>query len=271
MFSWIKTNAHRVEDNKMLRCFASGEANLLLTTMTPMTDSSLCVKPKDPYYYDGVPEYMTDTYDWAYVNPVRVRQLDRNIVVSTLLFGNDQRLIQAYLNEIQPGMRVWQVAHVYGDLVRRAALKTGGAGAFHLTDITPIQVDHAKKKLNDLDWAKVIRHDAATFQGEGSDYDLICSFFLLHEVPDDKKQQILDHMLKKLPKHGKLVLVDYHRPAWWQPIRWILKLVNACLEPFANAVWKQELSQFSSFAEQFNWHKRTLFGGVYQVVVVTHK
>jgi len=49
-------------------------------------------------YYDRVPKYMTEVYDWAYVNPAWERQLDRNIVVKTLLFCQDQRLIRAYLN-----------------------------------------------------------------------------------------------------------------------------------------------------------------------------
>lgn len=65
----------------------------------------------DPYY-DGVPAYMTEVYDWAYVDPKWVQALDRNIVVRILLFLNDQRLMRAYLNEITPGMKVWQVAHV---------------------------------------------------------------------------------------------------------------------------------------------------------------
>ncbi|RBB95664.1 methyltransferase, partial [Pseudomonas sp. MWU12-2115] len=71
--------------------------------------------PCNPYY-EGVPDYMTEVYDWAYVNPRRAALLDRNLVVSTLLFLNDQRLMRRYLHQIQPGMRVWQVAHVYGDL-----------------------------------------------------------------------------------------------------------------------------------------------------------
>lgn len=236
-----------------------------------MSDNILSATQTSDYYYEGVPDYMTEVYDWAYVDPNRVRQLDHNIVVKTLLFCNDQRLMRAYLKEVEPGMRVWQVAHVYGDLVRRVAKKTGPEGTFHLTDITPIQVEHGKKKLADLPWAKVIRHDAGTFVGEGGDYDLICSFFLLHEVPDDKKRQILNNLLERLPKGSKLVLVDYHRPAWWQPIRWILKVVNAWLEPFANAVWKHELSHFTDHADRFDWKKRTIFGGVYQIVIVTHK
>ena len=60
----------------------------------------------------ALPAYMSEVYDWAYVNPRYVRWLDRNIVVRVLLFANDQRLMRAYLNEIRPGSRVWQVAHV---------------------------------------------------------------------------------------------------------------------------------------------------------------
>ncbi len=224
----------------------------------------------DPYY-DDVPQYMTEVYDWAYVDPKWVKVLDRNIVVRVLLFLNDQRLMRLYLDEIKPGMRVWQLAHVYGDLVARAAQRVGPKGVFHLTDITPIQIEHGSKKLAGMDWAKVIRSDAATFSGVGEDYDLICSFFLLHEVPDDKKREIVDHMLAKIPKGGKVVFVDYHNPKKWQPIRYILKLVNHCLEPFANALWENEIQHYASDASQFTWKKRTIFGGVYQCVVVEHK
>ncbi|WP_297573414.1 rhodoquinone biosynthesis methyltransferase RquA [uncultured Deefgea sp.] len=223
----------------------------------------------DPYY-DGVPEYMTEVYDWAYVDPKWVKVLDRNIVVRILLFLNDQRLMKCYLDEIQPGMRVWQLAHVYGDLVRRAAQRVGPAGAFHLTDVTPIQIEHGSKKLKGMDWAKVIRSDAAGFAGIGGDYQLICSFFLLHEVPDEKKYEIVNHMLAKLPVGGKAIFVDYHNPKKWQPIRYILKLVNHLLEPFANALWDNEIQHYASHADQYTWKKRTIFGGVYQCVVVEH-
>jgi ubiquinone/menaquinone biosynthesis C-methylase UbiE len=225
----------------------------------------------DPYY-DGVPKYMVDVYDWAYVDPNWVRVLDHNWVVRILLFFNDQRLMRAYLNEIEESMRVWQVAHVYGDLVTRAAQKVGPKGVFHLTDVTPVQVEHATRKLAGMDWAKVIRSDAASFVvGEQNSYDLICSFFLLHEVPEEKKYEIVNHMLTKLPKGSKAVFVDYHNPAWWQPIRYILKVVNRLLEPFAETMWKNEIQHYAHNADQFTWRKRTIFGGVYQCVVVEHK
>ena len=226
---------------------------------------------KDPYY-QGVPEYMTEVYDWAYVNPARVKILDRNIVVKVLLFLNDQRLMRAYLNEITPGMKVWQVAHVYGDLVKRVAQKVGANGCYHLTDITPAQIEHANQKLAGYEWAKVFRSDAATFAGaDDVEYDLICSFFLLHEVPEDKKYEIVNNMLEKLPKGGKAVFVDYYNPKKWQPVRYILEFVNHFLEPFARAMWKNEISHYARNADQFTWQQQTFFAGVYQCVVVKHK
>jgi len=218
-----------------------------------------------------VPAYMSEVYDWAYVDPAKVRWLDHNIVVKTLLFGNDQRLMRAYLARIRPGMRVWQIAHVYGDLVARAAEKVGAEGCFHLTDITPVQVAHGQRKIGHLPWSKVIRHDAAHFEGEGAPYDLICSFFLLHEVPEEWKHEIVNNMLSRLPDGGEALFVDYHKPAWWQPIGYILRVVNRLLEPFAKALWDREISSYATDADKYHWEKRCIFGGVYQIVRVTRK
>ncbi|UXY16658.1 rhodoquinone biosynthesis methyltransferase RquA [Chitiniphilus purpureus] len=217
-------------------------------------------------YYEGVPDYLVDVYDWAYVNPDRVRSLDRNLVVRTLLFLQDRRLMRRYLERIRAGSRVWQVAHVYGDLVIRAAHRVGPHGVFHLSDITPIQLEQGLRKLSGLPWAKVFRADAGQ-AAQQDRYDLVCSFFLLHEVPDDKKRQIVDCMLSKLAPGGEAVFVDYHRPRAWQPIGWLLRLVNAWLEPYAHALWQHEISEYASDAAQYRWEKRTLFGGVYQCVV----
>lgn len=221
-------------------------------------------------YYDDVPDYMLDVYEWAYVNPGNARWLDHNLVVRTLLFFNDQRMMRAYLDHIRPGMKVWQVAHVYGDLVQRVARRVGPSGCFDLTDVTPVQIEHATAKLDLYPWARVIRADAAQYQGE-MDYDLICSFFLLHEVPDQAKQAIVDNMLARLPAHGTAFFVDYHRPAPWQPIGWLLRWVNRWLEPFAEALWNHDIRDYASHADDFDWNKRTIFGGVYQLVTVTRK
>ncbi|WP_018606847.1 rhodoquinone biosynthesis methyltransferase RquA [Uliginosibacterium gangwonense] len=218
-----------------------------------------------------LPSYMSEVYDWAYVDPQKVDWLDRNIVVKTLLFGNDQRLMRRYLERIRPGTRVWQVAHVYGDLVSKVAQRVGAKGSFHLTDITPAQIAHAQRKIGHLPWARVIRHDASHFQNDGKPYDLVCSFFLLHEVPEEWKQAVVNNMLAQVVPDGEVIFVDYHKPAWWQPIGYILRVVNHLLEPFAKALWEREISSYADNADQYNWDKRCIFGGVYQIVRVTRK
>ena len=217
-----------------------------------------------------LPDYMTEVYEWAYVSPRWVKFLDRNIVVKTLLFGNDERLIREYIERIKPGMCVWQVAHVYGDLVRRAAECCGPVGQFTLTDVTPIQLQQARKKLQGIPWAN-LQHADAGYYNVGEACDLICSFFLLHEVPDALKRRIVDNMLNQLPEHGEALFIDYHRPAWWHPVRYILKWINRHLEPFAEALWHQEIESFASHPERFEWSKRTIFGGTYQIVQVRHR
>ena len=218
---------------------------------------------------EHLPEYLDDVYNWAYVNERNVELLDRNIVFNALLFGNGPRLKRAYIDHIQPGMRVWQVAHVYGNLVNDAAEKVGSNGQFDITDIATIQINHTKRKIGHLPQVAIHHIDAA--QWLEKDYDLTCSFFLLHEVPEEKKYEIVNHMLAKLPKGSKAVFVDYHNPAKWQPIRYILKLVNHYLEPFAETLWKNEISHYAAHPERFTWRKRTFFAGVYQCVVVEHK
>lgn len=216
------------------------------------------------------PAYVHEVYHWAYVDPRRVRWLERNWVVRLILFGNDRRLMAAYLNRIRPGMRVWQVAHVYGDLIRNAALRCGAGGSFELSDVTPIQLQLARRKLAGLPWAKVTAGDA-TSHSPCETPQLISCFFLLHEVPDAVKSRIVDNLLGQLPDSAELLFVDYHRPRWWQPARLILMAVNRWLEPFAASLWKREIASFASQPEHYQWRKHTLFGGVYQVVSVTRR
>ena len=224
-----------------------------------------------PSSSEQLPEYLDEVYNWAYVNERNVERLDRELVFTVLLFGNGPRLKRAYIDHIQPGMRVWQVAHVYGNLVIDAAEKVGSNGQFDITDIATIQINHTKRKIGHLPQAAIHHIDAA--QWTGKDYDLTCSFFLLHEVPDDKKTEILNQMLQSIQPNGQLVFVDYHRPASWNPVGWLLRWVNAKLEPFAEALWHKEIKDFADpeLANRFVWRKRTFFGGVYQAVYAEYK
>ena len=76
-----------------------------------------------------VPAYLWETYYWAYLNPRNVRLLDRELVVSVILWGNHRRLRQSAFAELLPGQKVLQPACVYGDFSPALARHLGLLGA----------------------------------------------------------------------------------------------------------------------------------------------
>lgn len=216
----------------------------------------------------GVPAYLRDTYTWAYLKPASLAVFDRHWMVNAILLGNYGRLERSVLAELRRGWRVLQPACVYGRFSQALARAVGCDGDLVVADIAPIQADNCRRKLGAYPQATVRVADAALPSPEGRLYDAICCFFLLHEVPEGKKRQILGALLDSLAPGGKLVVVDYHRPSWLHPFRWLISLVFATLEPFARALWRNEIMDYASRPNRYQWRKETFFGGMYQKVVV---
>jgi ubiquinone/menaquinone biosynthesis C-methylase UbiE len=213
----------------------------------------------------AIPDYLRETYAWAYLSPRSVRFLDRPLVVSSILWGKYRRLLEALLAELEPGQRVFQPACVYGDFSTRLARFLGPRGGLEVIDIAPIQVQHCQRKLADFSQARVRLGDAATLQPDS--YDAIACFFLLHELPDQTKCLAVDALLAAVKPGGKAVFVDYHRPHALHPLKLVTGLVFGLLEPFAKSLWRHEIESFASGTEAFTWSKETYFGGLYQKVV----
>ena len=63
--------------------------------------------------FTQIPEYLTETYWWAYVHPRAVRFFDRMLAVNLILLGNYRRLRDAALAALPApwcrlGRRCWQ-------------------------------------------------------------------------------------------------------------------------------------------------------------------
>lgn len=213
-----------------------------------------------------VPDYLRDVYTWAYLTPWLTHILDRQVVVQAILWGNAQRLIDDVLAAVEPGDRIFQPAAVYGTFSRQLANRIGRHGRLDVRDIAPLQVELTREKLMNLPQAYVARGDAA--DPERKEFDVVTCFFLLHEVPDDVKLQIVPAMLKLVRPGGRVVFVDYHRPNRWHPLKPLMHRVFTWLEPFALSMWSREIEQYAgSVANGFRWNKRTRFNGMYQVVI----
>ncbi len=213
----------------------------------------------------AIPDYLRETYAWAYLSPRSVRVLDRPLVVSSILWGNYRRLLAALMAELAPGQRVLQPACVYGDFSTRLAQFLGPRGALEVIDIAPIQVQHCRRKLAGLPQASVRLGDAAAMQS--GTYDAISCFFLLHELPDHIKRLAVDALLSAVEPGGKAVFIDYHRPHPMHPLKPVTGLVFRLLEPFAESLWQHEIESFAGGTDAFAWSKETYFGGLYQKVV----
>ena len=216
-----------------------------------------------------LPAYLEDNYWWAYLRPASLLVFDHVPVVSAILWGNYERLKLAVIGEIRPGQKVLQAACVYGDLSPGLARAVGHGGRLDVIDIAPLQVDNCRRKLSDLPQARARQADAAA--PGGGPYDVVCCFFLLHELPDVHKRAVVDGLLRSVAPGGKVVFVDYHNAHPLHPLKPITNLVFKLLEPFAKSLCEHEIADFVSDADSFSWRKRTYFGGLFQKVVAQLK
>lgn len=212
-----------------------------------------------------VPAYLKDTYTWAYLSTLGTKIFDRQVVVNTILWGNARRLIRWVTSELRPGQSIMQPAAVYGSFSRDLAQAVGPDGHVEVSDVAPIQVALTRRKLTGVQNADVTCTDATT--PNRGPYDVVTCFFLLHEVPDEVKGQIVDALLSSVKPGGQVIFVDYHRPHALHPLRPIMTLVFNLLEPYARALWTKDIQQYAQDGSRFQWQKETLFGGLYQRVI----
>lgn len=214
-----------------------------------------------------IPDYLHDTYHWAYLNPRNVKLLDREWVVRTILWQQHNRLTQAAVSEIEPGQHVMQTACVYGDFSSKLAEHIGPEGKLEIMDVAEVQVRNCERKLNGMRHVSV-RHQNVLHINEES-FDVVCSYFLMHELPDDYKRGVAAALLDSVRPGGKLIFVDYHKPHWAHPLKLITSLVFDTLEPYAKGLWREEIAAFAGNDARFSWRKDTYFGGLFQKVVAT--
>lgn len=215
----------------------------------------------------ALPDYLVDTYAWAYLRPRSLQLLDRHLVVNGILWGNYRRLVRAACSEFAIGDRVLQAASVYGNLSSCLAQQIGEEGFLDVIDVAPLQVAHCRRKLAGRRNVRVRVADAVNPGQQG--YDGVCCFFLLHEIPDAQKREVVGALLAAVRPGGKVVFVDYHRPAWWHPLRPVMAAVFHWLEPFAHGLVSRSIRKLAEQPQSYHWRETTRFGGLYQIVVVT--
>lgn len=217
----------------------------------------------------AIPQYLHDTYWWAYVHPNAVRLFERQWLVNLILWGNFARLRDgalAAMGETLEG-RTLQIACVYGDFTPRLATRLRGEGRLDVVDVLPIQLDNLRTKLGAAPAVQLHHRDGSDLGFADASYERVVLFFLLHEVPEDVRQRVLAEAVRVVKPGGKLVIVDYHRPARWHPLRGLMHFILERFEPFALDLWARGIEAWLPAGATIV-EKRTMWGGLYQQLVV---
>jgi ubiquinone/menaquinone biosynthesis C-methylase UbiE len=219
-----------------------------------------------------IPDYLQAHYWWAYIHPRAVRVFDRGWLVNLILWGNYRRLTDAALHALGDTLtgRCLQMACVYGDLTPRLARQVmAGGGSLDVIDVLPMQLANLRHKLRPGSPVRLLRQDSTALAAADASYDRVLLFFLLHEQPADVRRRTLNEALRVVKPGGRVVVVDYARPRWWHPLRWLWLPVLHRLEPYARALWNDTAATWLPSSDRAGAVSRiALFGGLYQLVTI---
>lgn len=221
---------------------------------------------------DTIPGYLQQTYWWAYVHPRAVRFFERQWLVNLILWGNLDRLRNAALDALGPRIdgRTLQIACVYGNFTATLVGRLVPGASLDVVDVLTIQLQNLRAKIPALAPVMLHRCDSMALDFPDGTYDRAVLFFLLHEQPANVRTRTLREALRVVKPGGKLVVVDYHRPGWWHPLRYLFEPVLRALEPYAMDLWKHDITEWlpAGFPAD-HIHKRNYYGGLYQELVIT--
>ena len=219
-----------------------------------------------------IPDYLEETYWWAYLHPKALKFFEREWMVNLILWGNMNRLTQAVIGDLDvaPGSTVLQVACVYGDFSNKLARHLDGNGSrLGIVDVAPIQLKNAREKLAGNRNIDYHHQDSTGMAFADGHFDETVVFFLLHEQPEAARRRTIAEAIRVTKPGGRVVFVDYHGPSKANPMRYVMKPILTWLEPFAMDLWRQELPEFMPEGvrpEQLE--SQFYFGGLYQKVVI---
>jgi len=220
-----------------------------------------------------VPQYLAAHYWWAYVHPTAVRVFERQWLVNLILWGNYRRLRDAALAELGRSLqgKTLQVACVYGDFTCRVSDRVAaGGGSLDVVDVLSVQLTNLQRKLPQDAPVRLMAMDSASLDVPDAHYDRALVFFLLHEQPQHVRKRTLSELLRVVKPGGKIVIVDYALPRWWQPLRYLWRPVLGWLEPFALDLWRQDIAAWlPPDRGSDRLCKQSFFGGLYQKVVLS--
>ena len=240
--------------------------------MSRVSSKISAIPVTEPAQSNAIPRYLEQTYWWAYVHPRAVQFFERQWLVNLILWGNFNRLREAALDALgrKVGGNTLQIACVYGNFTASLADRLETESSLDVVDVLPIQLNNLRAKLPASARVSLHLYDSTALGFSDGTYDQAVLFFLLHEQPADVRARTLKEALRVVKPGGRLLVVDYHRPGWWHPLRYLFEPVLRALEPYAVDLWNHEITRWlpDGFPAD-HIVKKNFYGGLYQQLVIT--
>ncbi|MCW8400466.1 rhodoquinone biosynthesis methyltransferase RquA [Legionella sp. PATHC038] len=189
------------------------------------------------------PDYLKKTYWWAYVQPWAIKFWDREWLIELILWFNYKRLRDAALaafGDELAGCTI-QLSCTYGTLTPRLYEKIEEFdGSLDVVDVVRPQLENLNHKLSQPNRVRLLNMDASKLDLPNEGYDRVLLFFLLHELPSDVRERVLDEAFRIVKPGGTVLIVEFSKPKWWHPLRYIYLPFLAILEPFAPDIWNHD-------------------------------
>ena len=217
-----------------------------------------------------LPDYLLKYYRWAYIAPMALRFWDHEGLVDLILFHQYRRLRDLARTALRqgPGGDLLQIACVYGSLSACLVDDLAPAARLHVVDVVPEQLRHLAAKLP-AHAAVLHRNDSRYLAFADASFARVLIFFLLHEQPAAVRLATLREALRVLRHGGRLVIVDFHRPRRWHPLRPLQWLIFHLFEPFARDLWVQELIPLlRQIDPSLRIEQELICAGLYQSLII---
>jgi ubiquinone/menaquinone biosynthesis C-methylase UbiE len=158
---------------------------------------------------------------------------------------------------------------VYGDFTDGLAHRLEHDASLDVVDVLPIQLANLERKLAAPEKVSLYLRNAAALGFADACYDRAIAFFLLHEQPVEVRRHTLAELVRVVKPGGRIVIVDYHRPRAWNPLRYFMPAVLSRLEPYALDLWREPIANWlPPMPPGARMSAQHYFGGLYQLLVI---
>jgi len=141
-----------------------------------------------------------------------------------------------------PNESVLQLTYVYGELTPKI-IQTLSPTPLHIADVAVVQLSAARSKPPSNTVLLAARMNAEKLAYKDDRFSTIVLFFLLHEMPEEARANVLLKYMRVIPAGGALLMTEYaslptkHILYRFSPSRWLITY----LEPFLDGFWRDDV------------------------------